>query len=141
GKEQDLLALSPLVRLMWSSLIDELLTTYDTHQGQGCKPVLMLIDEAGKTAIPSLADHSTTVVGRGISFWIAIQSLAQLEAIYGKARAQILRDNMETQLYYRPTDLNTAEYLEKRLGKVSAFAQSTTMREGQEIGEGLSESA
>jgi type IV secretory pathway TraG/TraD family ATPase VirD4 len=48
---------------------------------------------------------------------------------------------METQLYYRPTDLNTAEYLEKRLGKVSAFAQSTTMREGQEIGEGLSESA
>src|SRR5438105_3314933 len=102
-KEQDLLALSPLVRLLWGTLMNELTTTYDTKQGNGCHPVLFLIDEAGRTAIPSLADQATTVVGRGISLWIAIQSLAQLEAVYGKARAQVLRDNMENQLYYRPS--------------------------------------
>ena len=28
---------------------------------------MLLIDEAGRTAIPTLADHATTVVGRGIS--------------------------------------------------------------------------
>src|SRR5207248_2373648 len=83
--ERDLLALSPLVRLLWGSLIDELITTYDNVAGKGCKPVLLLIDEAGRTAIPSLADHATTVVGRGISMWIALQSLSQLEAVYGKA--------------------------------------------------------
>src|SRR5438270_2607852 len=77
--EKDLLALSPLVRLLWGSLIDELITTYDKHQGKDCQPVLLLIDEAGRTAIPSLADHATTVVGRGVSLWIAIQSLSQLE--------------------------------------------------------------
>ncbi len=96
--ERDLLALSPLVRIIWGSLIDELITTYDKAQGNKCKPVLLLIDEAGRTAIPSLADHATTVVGRGISLWIAIQSLSQLEAVYGRARAQILRDNMETDI-------------------------------------------
>ena len=64
---------------------------------------MLLIDEAGRTAIPSLADHATTVVGRGISIWLAVQSLSQLEVVYGKARAQVLRDNMESQLYYRPT--------------------------------------
>jgi type IV secretory pathway TraG/TraD family ATPase VirD4 len=85
--ERDLLALSPLVRLLWGSLIDELITTYDTLQGDNCREVLLLIDEAGRTAIPSLSDHATTVVGRGVSLRIAIQSLSQLDAVYGKPRA------------------------------------------------------
>ena len=110
--EQDLLALSPLVRLLWSSLIDSLITHYDANQGKGCNPVLLLVDEAGRTAIPMLADSATTVVGRKMSLWIAVQSLSQLESVYGKARAQILRDNMDSQLFYRPTDIQTAKYLE-----------------------------
>ncbi len=138
-KEQDLLSLSPLVRLLWGSLINELITTYDTAQGNGCHPVLLLIDEAGRTAIPMLADQATTVVGRGISMWIAIQSLAQLETVYGKARAQVLRDNMESQIYYRPADQQTAKYLEDRLGTMSAFAHSTTSRDGEETSEGQTE--
>lgn len=137
--EQDLLALSPLVRLLWSSLIDSLITHYDERQGKGCKPVLLLVDEAGRTAIPMLADASTTIVGRKISLWMAIQSLSQLEAVYGKARAQILRDNMDSQLFYRPTDLQTAKYLEERLGSVSAYARSHTLRHGDETSEGRSE--
>src|SRR3989440_2625762 len=137
--ERDLLALSPLVRLLWGSLIDELITTYDKAEGKGCNPVLLLIDEAGRTAIPSLADHATTVVGRGISMWIALQSLSQLEAVYGKARAQVLKDNMESQVYYRPTDLTTADYLEHRLGRKSGYAHSFASREKAETSQGLAE--
>jgi DNA topoisomerase VI subunit B len=33
---------------------------------------------------------------------------------------------MDSQVYYRPTDFSAAEYLEKRLGKVSGYAQSAT---------------
>lgn len=135
-KEQDLLAHAPLVRLMWSTLIDQLITTYDQKAGQGCHPVLLLIDEAGRTAIPSLAEHATTVVGRGISLWIAVQSLSQLEVVYGRARANVLRDNMETQLYYRPANQETAEYLERCLGRKSDYARSETLREGVETSEG-----
>jgi type IV secretion system protein VirD4 len=138
-KEQDLLVLSPLVRLLWSSLIDELITTYDRQAGRNCQPVLLLIDEAGRTAIPSLADHSTTVTGRGISLWIAIQSLAQLDAVYGSKRATILRDCMETQLFYKPSDQQTAEYIERCLGRKSDYAKSQTMRDGAETSEGRSE--
>src|SRR6266446_3101437 len=138
-KEQDLLALSPLVRLLWGTQIHELTTTYDNHQGKDCQPVLLLIDEAGRTAIPMLADQATTVVGRGISLWIAIQSLAQLETVYGRARAQVLRDNMESQIYYRPADQQTAKYLEDRLGTMSGFAYSTTSRDGEETSEGQTE--
>jgi type IV secretion system protein VirD4 len=138
-KEQDLLALSPLVRLVWGSLMNELITTYDTNQGKGCQPVLLLIDEAGRTAIPLLADHATTVVGRGIHMWIAIQSLSQLEVVYEKARAQVLRDNMESQMYYRPIDLSTAQQIQERLGRQSAYAHSTTEREGAQTSQGQTE--
>jgi type IV secretion system protein VirD4 len=137
--ERDLLALSPLFRLLWTSVIDELITTYDRREGKGCKPVLLLLDEAGRTAIPSLAEHATTVVGRGISLWVAIQSLSQLDAVYGKSRAAILRDNMETQLYYRPSNQETADYLEHCLGRRSAFAKSQTLRDGAQASEGRSE--
>ena len=61
--ERYLKAISPLIRLIVGSLIDELVACYDEREGKGCKPVLMLMDEATRTAIPSLADHATTVVG------------------------------------------------------------------------------
>jgi type IV secretion system protein VirD4 len=137
--ERDLLALSPLVRLLWGSLIDGLIATYDQAQGKHCHPVLLLIDEAGRTAIPSLAENATTVLGRGISLWIAIQDLNQLDAVYGRHRVHVLRNNMETQLYYRPNDQDTAEDLERCLGRKSDYAQSHTMREGTETSQGKSE--
>lgn len=138
-KEQDLLVLSPLVRLLWGSMIDELLTTYDARAGNACQPVMLLIDEAGRTAIPSLAEHATTVVGRGISIWLAVQSLSQLEVVYGKARAQVLRDNMESQLYYRPTDVATARYVEDRCGRRSAYAHHSNAQQDGHTSEGRSE--
>jgi type IV secretion system protein VirD4 len=42
--ERDLLALAPLVRLLWGGMINEMITTYDKTQGEGCKPVLLLVD-------------------------------------------------------------------------------------------------
>lgn len=140
-REQDLLALSPLVRLLWGSLIDELVSVHDRREGKNCQPVLLLIDEAGRTAIPSLADHATTVVGRGISIWLAVQSLSQLEVVYGKARAQVLRDNMDSQLYYRPTDIATARYIEERCGRRSAYARHTTEQQGRQSSESHAEQA
>ena len=137
--EKDLLALSPLVRLLWGSLIDELITVYDKQQGKNCQPVLLLIDEAGRTAIPTLADHATTVVGRGISLWVAIQSLSQLETVYGKARAQVLRDNMESQIYYRPARPGTADYLEHWLGRNQPTPTRQPHGKGQKPRKDLSE--
>ena len=46
---------------------------------------------------------------------------------------------METQLYYRPANQHTAEYLERCLGKHSAYAHSHTTRAHQEVSEGRSE--
>ncbi len=139
-REQDILALSPLNRLLWSSSINELTSTYDARQGRGCQPVLLLIDEGGRTAIPNLHDAASTVCGRGVSIWLAIQSLDQLSAVYGWDWGNVLRANCDTQLFYRPNlDETTAAYLEKRLGDVSAYARSQTLRDGDATSEALSE--
>src|SRR4051812_46246372 len=102
--------------------------------GQSCA---LLMNLPGK--IPLMSEYATTVVGRRIYLQVYVQSLSQLEVIYGRARAQVLRDNMDSQIYYRPADLQTAEYLENRLGYRSAWAHSKTRHDGHEVSEGEQE--
>jgi type IV secretory pathway TraG/TraD family ATPase VirD4 len=46
---------------------------------------------------------------------------------------------MESQIYYRPRDQDTAKYLEECLGRKSDYAYSQTVREGATDSEGRSE--
>jgi type IV secretion system protein VirD4 len=137
--EEDLLVLSPLVKLLWGSFINGLTTAFDNSQGKNCHPVLLLLDEAASTAVPNLPEYASTVCGRGVSCWIAVQDLSQLDGIYGRYRARSLRNNCDTQIYYRPNDLETAKYLEERLGRKSDYAASRHLREGKETSQGQSE--
>ena len=133
-KEQDLLTLAPLNRLFWGSWINELTSLHDQRQGRGCNPVLLLIDEGGRTAIPNLHDATSTVCGRGVSIWLAVQSLEQLGEVYhSKEKADIILGNCDTQLFYRPNLLQTARYVEERLGRRSGFAHSQTRHEGERV--------
>lgn len=139
--EADLLSLAPLVRLIWESLIYGLITTYDQRLGKNCKPVLLLMDEAGRSAIPNLPEYASTVCGRGISLMVFIQTLSQLDAIYGKARSDELLNNCDSQLYYRPSSQDTAEYIERCLNKKSGFAHSQSSHGETKTSEASSEQA
>jgi type IV secretion system protein VirD4 len=135
--EADLKALSPVVRLFSQTIIHDGITTYDKRKGKGCSPLLLLLDEAGRVKIPDLDEYATTVVGRQISLWVAIQSIKQLD-IYGEANAETLMDNMDTQIFYRQRGA-TARYLEKEVGYRSAYSRSTSSREGGAETHGMAE--
>ena len=140
--EGDLLALAPVVRLVFQTLIHDMQTTYDKRPGRtakekGCYPVLLLLDEAGRVKIPQLYEYATTVVGRQISLWVAIQSIRQLD-VYGEANAETLLDNMDTQIFYRQKR-STAKYLEVELGRKSEYSHSHSTREGGHETQGMSE--
>jgi type IV secretion system protein VirD4 len=135
--EADLKALSPMVRLVSQTIIHDGITTYDKRKGKGCYPLLLLLDEAGRVKIPDLDEYATTVVGRQISLWVAIQSIKQLD-IYGEANAETLLDNMDTQIFYRQKGA-TARYLEREVGYRSAYSHSTNSREGGYETQGTSE--
>jgi type IV secretion system protein VirD4 len=141
--EAELIALAPVVRLIFQTLIHDMQTTYDKRPGRtakekGCYPVFLLLDEAGRVKIPLLYEYATTVVGRQMSLWVAIQSLSQLISTYGPANAETLLDNMDTQIFYRQRRA-TAKYLEGELGKKSEYSHSQSTREGGYETEGLSE--
>ena len=109
--------LKPLLKLVWETLLNELVAHYDRTAGAGCYPVLLVLDEAARFAVPSLPEYAATVPGRGISLWVAVQSLSQLDGVYRRAGALALREALESHVFYRPSDLATAEFrLHRSLG-------------------------
>jgi type IV secretory pathway TraG/TraD family ATPase VirD4 len=46
---------------------------------------------------------------------------------------------MESQIYYRPSNQETAEYLERCLGRTSEYAHSQTVRDGTKTSQDMSE--
>jgi type IV secretory pathway TraG/TraD family ATPase VirD4 len=68
-----------------------------------------------------------------------VQDHNQLKHAYGKYGARSLINNMETQLYYRQSGLETSEYIEKRMGRKSEYAHSKTLHEDQQTAAGESE--
>ena len=115
--ESELLSLSPLIKFVWESMINELITAYDLAPDKTkCQKVLLDIEEAGRTGIPNLPEHASTVRSRNISITAVFQDRSQAVALYGADRAKTLFNNFRTQIYYRQDDYDTAKYLEMRLG-------------------------
>jgi len=136
--ERDIVAFSPLVHLVWESLMDEMIHTYDSLKGNGCYPVGDFLDEIATTGFPKLPQYSGTAAGRGITLFPAFQSTSQMDAAFGKSKAHEIRANMNTTIFYRPAkaDQETAEFIAKALGDKSGFAQSrTAYGRGESIGE------
>src|SRR3954469_17696156 len=88
-----------------------------------------------------LSEYCSTVVERGMSIWMAIQSLSQLEAVYGLQRADTILNNTDTKIFYRPAtgNVKAADQIRFALGDVSRYAESQTLRDGEETSEGRSE--
>ncbi len=138
--EADLLSLAPLIKFVWESLINEMIIAYDrAPDKEKCQRILLSIEEAGRTGIPNLPEHSSTVNGRNISITAVFQSLAQMDQLYGRYRTRTLINNMDSAVFYRQADLETAKYLEDRLGKKSGFAQSESKLHGEQTSKGKTE--
>jgi type IV secretion system protein VirD4 len=143
--EKDLDAKAPVIRLVMESLMAEMKDYFDDAPGEtaaekGCRDVLYLIDEAGNIKLLSLPHDVATVRSRGISIWAAYQDNAQIESQFPK-QAKVIRNNMDTKLFYRQSEYETARDIAESLGYHSAFARSQTLRDGQAASEGLSEQA
>jgi type IV secretory pathway TraG/TraD family ATPase VirD4 len=138
--EEHVLALAPLIRLVWDSLINGMVGFYDDPavQGKGCYRVLCVLDEIFRIGLPKLPEYTTTVSGRNISFLISCQSIAQMDKAYGRPTADVLRGQMDATIFYRPAraDIATPEFIERACGYKSGFAHSKTDHEtGRSTGE------
>lgn len=86
---------------------------------------LILADEAKRAKIPDLPGVLATLAGRGTTVVTYIQDMEQLTEAYGLPGAASILSNSQTQVWYTPADLKTAEYLSKRLGRYSYMQKGT----------------
>ena len=129
--EQHLLSLAPLIELVWDSLFNGMTGYYDDVQGKGCYRVLTVLDEIFRTGLPKLKDYATTAAGRDISLLVSAQSDSQFYAAYGQYAAEVLKEQFDHIVKYRPAPAanRTAQHYEESLGYTSGFAQSKTDHE------------
>src|SRR5918911_1598498 len=131
---------APVIRLVLESLITEMCATFDKQHGVGCRPVLMLLDEAGTGGLQKLPEYAATAAGRGISLWLALQDIGQLER-YGSYEARTIRNSMAAKVFFHQNDPATAKHIEELAGSMSGYSHSETIRDGEVSSEGRSETA
>src|SRR5919199_4083080 len=138
---QDMLeAKAPVIRLVLESLTTEMFATFDERHGQGCRPVLMLLDEAGTVGFQKLPEYAATAAGRGICLWLALQDIGQLER-YGSYHARTIRNSMAAKVFFHQNDPATAKHIEELAGYTSGYSRSETLRDGEIASEGRAETA
>lgn len=80
-------------------------------------PVYVLYDEFGHSTIPNFVSTANTIRGYRVSLSIVLQSIAQLNARYGRDYAQSIQGGFNTALAYAGSDPETASFFERIIGK------------------------
>ena len=111
-------AFDKLVNLFYTQALQALMSEADKNSDSKLKvPVRIILDDFATNAFIPYFDKTISVIrSREISVSIILQSLSQLEAMYGKASTTIL-NNCDHVLYLGGVDLDTTTYIAHRVSK------------------------
>ena len=104
-----------------STFVKQLYTTLAQNasitKGKKCfRRVQFILDEAGNMpAIEGLDNMLTVCLGRNIIFNLFLQSYSQLDALYNKDIAKIVKENCQNHIYIASGDPDTHEEISKRV--------------------------
>ncbi len=101
------------------------LITIATGMPNGCLdiPFYFILDEFGN--FPCIENFKTSIsasAGRNVFFILIIQSFAQLDEVYGKETAMIIRDNLNVQIMLGTNNPNTLEEFSKGCGEYTRIS-------------------
>ena len=85
---------------------------------------LFALDELPATALAKLDTYISTIGGYGGTLLLYLQTVSQLDDVYGKARARTILGNCHTKLYYPPRDMETAEHVARVFGTELRYVRS-----------------
>lgn len=105
--------------------------TNDDRMAHLKRPLFYILDEfANMPKIEGLNRIITVARSRWIFLNMAIQSYSQLDDVYGKEVAEIVRGQCRSTLFYGTPDLKTREEFSKELGNRTIEVDSRTKSEG-----------
>ena len=103
-----------LVNLFYTQALQALCISADKDYPAHSLPVpvrLYLDDFATNTFIPDFDKTISVIRSRGVSVSVILQSISQLEALYGHARAATIMNNCDNCLYLGGQDVDTARFI------------------------------
>ena len=112
-------ALHPFANLMLGTLFKELFEYAESLPGGRVPiPLTAICDDfATGGQIPKFQQHISIFREKGISVMMLVQSLSQLESMYGPAASVTIQDNTDNIVYMGGNNLDTAEQMARRINK------------------------
>lgn len=109
----------PLVNLFYAQAFQKLVALADRSSGSRLPvPVRFILDDfATNTIIPNFDSLISVIRSRELSVSLVIQSLSQLESLYGRAKSQTIINNCDNWLYLGGLDLQTAQEMSVRMNR------------------------
>lgn len=109
----------PIVNLLVSQLLRFLQSQPEKHseRGSAYPDLLLLLDEfAGFDHIRGIADGVSTLRSKCVHFCFLIQSIAQLDKVYGEYDRRIIFDNCQYKIILQACDPETQHFLADMIG-------------------------
>jgi len=113
-----------------STFVKQLYTTLAQNasktKGKKCfRRVQFILDEAGNMpTIEGLDQILTVCLGRNILFNLFLQSYSQLDTLYGKDNASVIKENCQNHIYIASGDPNTHEEISKKASNTTVESLS-----------------
>lgn len=99
-------------------------------------PVLFCLDEFAILGhMAQVEDAAGQIAGFGVKLWPVIQDLPQLKTLY-KDRWQTFMGNAGVLQFFGNNDIDTLEYIQKRLGKTTIYVKRQNETTAQKRGKG-----
>ena len=105
----------------WKSLltliVSQFLRHFEKRPDRTAHPILFLLDEFARLGkIDGITDGLATLRSKKITMCVIIQSLAQLDLIYGENARRVIADNCAYKAILSATDAESQEYFSKLVG-------------------------
>jgi type IV secretion system protein VirD4 len=111
-----------------SNLYTELIGVARRKGAQLSRPFYFLLDEFGN--LPKFNDFDKVIsacAGRNIWFLLILQSYAQLNNIYGKETAEIIKDNLNAHVFFGTNNPETKREFSEECGKKTIIAPTSAL--------------
>lgn len=123
------------INLMYTQLIRHLERRPEMHSAEGANNVqtLLLMDEFARFGkLEMITDVMATLRSKNVNICLMVQSVAQLDKIYGEDDRKIIFDNCRFQVILRANDAGTQKYLCELIGTRLTIQRGVSEQEDED---------
>lgn len=105
---------------LFTLICNQFLKHFERREDKNAAPILFLLDEFPRLGkIEAIATALTTLRSKKITIALIIQSLAQLDVLYGRDQRRVILDNCSYKAILGASDAETQEYFSRLVGTQS----------------------